>query len=198
MPSLPPVPPKLTTPTIVSLPIQPRNPTDITTGRVSMAQQRRIGGVVVAWGKLENAINDLIWTIDGTSMLSGRTETQDLDMTKLLGTLWRSVSTNLPGRSLGNERKAITDIINHINEWKVARNLIVHGTWAEREGTPIVGSLRAETTDPKNVTFEDFEPRRMYAMERLAVDATKNVYAIISRLEALRKKSSPPPQTDFP
>ncbi len=25
-------------------------------------------------------------------------------------------------------------------------------------------------------------------MERLAVDATKNVYAIISRLEALRKK----------
>jgi len=153
-----------------------------------MAQLRRIGAIVVAWGKLESAINDLIWTINGKDLAKGRFDTQDLDITKLLSALQKAVSTNLPGQSLQNERKAITDIIGYIGEAKSERNAVIHGTWGELNGTPVVGSLRFETTSKEFVTFEDYSPQRMLAIEQIALDATKNCYAIIYRLEALRKK----------
>jgi hypothetical protein len=193
--SLPPIPPPLETPRIVPLPIQPHDPRNISTDRVSMVQQRRIGAVVVTWAKLENSINDLIWTIDGKDLASGRFATQDFDITKLLSALQRAISTNLPGPSLQNERRAITDIINIVNEAKSDRNAVVHGTSGELNGSAVAGSLRFEMTNADQVSFQEFTPNRMLALIQIAIDATKNCYAMIYRLEALQQKSAPPSPT---
>jgi hypothetical protein len=85
-------------------------------------------------------LNDLIWTINDKDLATGRFDSQDLDTTKLLSALQKSISTNLPGPSLSNERKAITNLIDFVNNNKSERNAVIHGSWAEREGVPIVGS----------------------------------------------------------
>ena len=189
--SLPPIPKRLAGPTLVVLPIQPFDPSRPPSGHVSLSQLRRIGAVVVAWGRLENGINDLIWVINGKDMAAGRFDTQDLDITKLLSALQRAISTNLPGKSFENERKAITDIIKLVGEYKPSRNAIVHGTWATSRGKQGVLSLRFETTSDDRVTFEEFSTERMLAVEKFAADAAKNVLSLVYRLEALREKRFP-------
>jgi hypothetical protein len=149
----------------------------LASGRVTMAQQRRVGAVAVAWAKLENSINDLIWTIQGKDLAAGRADTQSLDITKLLAALQTAVSRQLTDRPLKNER-----------------NLIIHGSWGEMDGLPVVGSLRLESGDPSLVTYEHYPPSRMYEIEKYALDATRNVSAIIERLESLREKPSQPPR----
>jgi hypothetical protein len=192
-PSLPPIPPNLTTPKVVRGPIQPEDPRAITTGRVGTAQLRRIGAVAVEWARLENMLNDLIWTINDKDLATGRFDTQDLDITKLLSALQKSISTNLPGPSLSNERKAITNLIDFVNNNKSERNAVIHGSWAEREGVPIVGSLRFEKTSNDFVTFEVYNADRMMNIEKAAIDARKAAHALILRIESLRGK---PAQTD--
>jgi hypothetical protein len=139
---------------------------------------------------LENSINDLIWVINGKTISDGRSDTQDLDIKKLLSALQHSVSTKLGGSYLKAERKAITDIITTINKFKSDRNLVVHGTWGEVNGVPSVGSLRLETDHDNWVTFESFDHERLKILERAATDATKSVSILRVRLEALIKTSS--------
>lgn len=189
--SLPPLPQPLELPKIVQLPIQPHDPRKKSTGRVGMAQLRRIGEVVVAWGRLESSLSDLIWTINGKDLSSGRFETQGLDISKLLSAIQKAVSTKLRGPSLENVRKAITNIMNTVNTAKSERNAVVHGTWGELNGQPVVGSLRFEPTSDEFVTFENYPPERMIAITEIAVKATKNTYAIISRLEAMQSLKPP-------
>jgi hypothetical protein len=190
-PPLPPIPLPLSAPRIERLPIQPPDPTAITTGRVGAVQLRLIGAVAVAWARLEHAINDLIWTINGKDLATGRLETQDLDITKLLSALGKAISTNLPGPSLSNERKSISDLIDFINENKGDRNVVIHGSWAEREGIPVVGSLRFENYNDDFITFAVYDANRMRAIEKAAIDASKNVKALILRIKASRGKFPP-------
>lgn len=109
-PSLPPIPPRLAAPKVERLPIQPPDKAR-TTGRVGAVQLRLIGAVAVAWARLEHVINDLIWTVNDNDIATGRLDTQDLDITKLLSALGKARSTNLPGPSFSNERKSIADLI---------------------------------------------------------------------------------------
>jgi hypothetical protein len=188
MPSrLPPLPPLLDRPRIIQLPIQPFDPSRPINPEVSLAYLRRIGAVVVAWAKLENSINDLIWVINGKNLATGRFETQDLDLTKLLSALQRAISTNLPGDSFRNDRKSITDIIKVVSDYKVDRNSIVHGTWGRHRGKHGVCSLRFERTSDDAVTIEEFDIARLIAIEQIAVDGVRNCYFLISRLEASRE-----------
>lgn len=189
--SLPPIPPPITTPQIVQLPITPANPNERPTRFLRMSTLRKIGAVVVAWGRMENAINDLIWTINGKTMSSGRLDTQELDITKLLSALQKAISNNMPGDNLKNERKAITNIINKINEFKIDRNAVVHGTWAVLNHVPVVGSLRFESTHSECVTFESYDHTRLELIEKVAIEAATNAGKLIARIEALRKRPSP-------
>jgi len=193
---LPPIPPPLATPQIEQLPITPPNLADKPSPNVKLSTLRRIGAVVVAWGRLENAINDLIWTIDGKTISNGRFDTQELDISKLLSALQRSVSTKMPGQSLQNERKAITNLITIINEFKTYRNRVVHGTWAELNNIPVVGSLRFETTHNDFVTFESYDHDRLRVIEQVARDGTSTVGMFISRIESLRETLFQQQQTE--
>ena len=66
------------------------------------------------------------------------------------------------------------------------RNLIVHGTWGELDGVPSVGSLRLETIDRNDVTFESFSPDRLRDFLRGVTDRRDQAMAIIAEVESSR------------
>jgi hypothetical protein len=192
--SLPPIPPPIVPPHVDQ---GPPPPDDKPSTRVRPSTLRLIGSVVVSWARLENIINDLIWTISGKVLTDGRLDTQDLDITKLLSALQRAVSTRMPGQSLQLERKAITDVINNINEFKSDRNAVVHAIWGELgNAVPVAGSLRFETTRNDFVMFESFDHDRLRSIEKIAFDAARNCTMLILRLEALRERPPQQPQRD--
>jgi hypothetical protein len=154
--------------------------------KVRPCHLRHIGAVVVAWAKLENSINDLIWTIKGHTLETGRESTEELQINKLLTALQNAMQEYLIGDKMKPERKAILNIIEYVNASKEERNMVVHGTWAEINSEPVVGSLRAYTPTKDRVTFEQYPITRMLDIENYAVAAVNNVIALISRLESLR------------
>lgn len=147
---------------------------------------RLIGAVAVAWAKLENCLNDLAWTIAGKDLASGRADTQDSQITKLLSMVQTAISAHLTHAKFVNERKAITNIIKYVHATKDERNMVIHGTWARLGNMHVVGSLRADTLDPSLVTFEHYPTERLAEIKSYAVDAVQNCKSIIARLEASR------------
>lgn len=142
-------------------PFVPLRPDQITSGRVTMMQERLIGRVVVVWAKLESLLNELIWVIQGKDIADGRTLTERMQITKLIGTLRSLIDKVLIEKGLIDEADRATKLLDGIEELKDQRNLIVHGSWGDIDGVAAVGSLRAKTDDANSVTVEFFPPRRM-------------------------------------
>lgn len=159
--------------------------------RVRLLQLRRIGLVAVCWAKLENCLNDLTWTIQGKDLATGRTQTEDLDISHLLVTLQNAMQTHLVGQKFLNERRAIVNLIEFVNATKSERNIVIHGTWAEASGIPVVGSLRADTPHLGLVTFESYPWYRLEQIASYATQANRMAQALIARLESSRGKPSP-------
>lgn len=185
-----PSPPLLEIPTIQRARVLPPGTFDFSP-RVTMSQLRKIGAVAVAWAKLENCLNDLTWTIQGKDLAAGRTQTEDLDISRLLVALQNAMQTHLIGPKFSNERRSIVNLIEYVNATKSERNIVIHGTWAEASGIPVVGSLRADTPHPGLVTFESYPGYRLDEIRSYATNANATGQAIISRLESLRRTPSP-------
>jgi hypothetical protein len=191
-PTLPP----LVAPRTTNLPQNPLLPTQNVSPNVGMAQHCLIGEVAVAWAKLEHNINDLIWTTSGKDLASGRGLTEELMITKLLAELQKASDSRLKGDKFKNERRSVMNIIKYINATKHERNLVIHGSWGEIDGTPVVGSLRTDTPDPSLMTFTHFQPDDMREVAQYAINAIKHVSFLNDRLEPLIGKSSPQPEKD--
>ncbi len=155
---------------------------------------RAIGAVAVAWAKLENALNDLIWTSQGKDLQTGRTATQDLQITALLSTLQKTMQEHLNGDNFSNERRAVDNIIKFIHATKEERNYVIHGSWATVGNMPGVCSLRADTPSLDLVTFEHYPRKRLNEIRDYANSANKSVMALIYRLESLRENPSDAPR----
>jgi hypothetical protein len=153
--SLPPLPPPLVAPEITRLPISPASSENKLSPHVPISTIKLIGTVVVMWSRLENALNDLIWTIEGKEFRIGRLETQDLELGRLLSALQRSLLA-IPGPKNKEERKSVTNLINEINRFKTERNAVVHGLWSSMDGIPVVGSLRFDRLSDDNITHEAY------------------------------------------
>lgn len=136
-------------------------------------------------------LNDLIWTVEGKTLETGRSVTEDLHISSLLTALQNAMQRYLVGDKFRLERKAILNIINFVNKVKEERNMVVHGTWATFNGVPIVGSLRAATPRKNQVTFESYPADRMRDIRDFAILGIRNVTALIDRIEALRGIRSP-------
>ena len=154
---------------------------------MSPSHYRSIGEVIVRWGRLENCLNDLTWTIQGKTLETGRTSTQDLQISRLLVALQNAMQDHLKGDRLKRERKAILNLIAFVTETKADRNLVVHGTWASYDGAPIVGSLKADTPQPDLVTFESVSEERLNEISNFAVQAVAYATLLIERIEASRR-----------
>jgi hypothetical protein len=183
MPS--PLPSPLAIPKIARAEVVPTRPGACPSPNLSDSELCAIGAVVVSWAKLENSINDLIWVIQGRALATGRVETENLQLSALLTRLQNSMQAKLIGDRFKPERKAIVNLIDYLSATRFERNLVIHGTWAEMDGQPIVGSLKADTTDASLVTFEQYPVSRIREIEGYARSATKNMLAIIQRIESL-------------
>lgn len=189
-----PIPPLLEIPIVQHATPLPPGSFDFSS-HVRPAQLRRIGLVAVCWAKLENCLNDLTWTIQGKDLTVGRTQTEDLDISRVLVALQNAMQAHLIGPKFSAERRAISNLIEFVTATKSERNIVIHGTWAEASGIPVIGSLRADTPDPSLVTFESYPWYRLDAIAAYAMNANTTGYALIARLESLRETPSPqPPQ----
>jgi hypothetical protein len=158
------------------------------TPRVSMMQERLIGRVVVVWAKLEGILNDLIWAIQGKEMADGRSETERMQITPLIGTIRNLVKDVLVPKGMLDESIQTTALLDEIDNIKNQRNLIVHGMWGEIHGIAAVGSLRIKTADPNNVIYEDWPSTRMVAFADQTARCRDDALKLVERIETLRGK----------
>jgi hypothetical protein len=165
----------------VKLPIQKIRPEQVATQRVGSTQERLIGRAVVMWARLEASLHDLIWTIQGKGLAEGREETEKHLLSRLLKEL-RKIGSG-PSTASSEIRKAVLAVADSVEALSEDRNLIVHGTWCELDGVPTVGSLRLETIDRNDVTFESFPPDRLHDFIRDAAACRDRAVVIIAQVE---------------
>jgi hypothetical protein len=142
-------------------PFQPLRPEQVTDGRISMVHERLIGRVVSRWAKLEAAMSDLIILITGLNFEDGRLFTERQDATRLIAILRTLAERYLSDEGTPSPRSKFLDTLDKIEHLKEDRNNIVHGSWGEIDGVPIMLSLRAKNEDPKNITGETYPRHRM-------------------------------------
>jgi hypothetical protein len=85
---------------------------------------------------------------------------------------------------------AVLTIVGAVTTLSEDRNLIVHGSWCELDGLQTVGSLRLETFDRNDVTFESFPPDRLRDFIRDVSDCRDQAAAIIAQVESSGRKSA--------
>jgi hypothetical protein len=170
----------------VKLPSHTIRPEQVPTARVGIGQERLIGRAVVIWAMLEASLHDLIWTIGGKGLAEGRAETEKHMVGRLLKEL-RKIGSESTETAL-EVRMAVLAVAGAVTTLSKDRNLIVHGTWGELDGVPIVGSLQLETIDRNEVTFESFPADRLRDFVRDVSTCQDQVLAIIAQVEAARSK----------
>jgi hypothetical protein len=171
----------------VKLPIQKLRPGQVPSSRVGMGQERLIGRAVIIWARLEANLHDLIWTVQGKGLAEGREETEKHLLGRLLQEL-RKIGSGPPTAAATKEiRKAVLALADNVEALSGDRNLIVHGTWGELDGVPSVGSLRLETIDRNDVTFEGFPPERMHDFIRDVAARRDRASALIAQVETSRR-----------
>ena len=174
----------------VKLPIQKIRPEQIPTPRVGIGQERLIGRAVVVWARLEAVLHDLIWTIRGKGLAEGREETEKHLVGRLLKEL-RKIGSGSSTKTASTEvRMAVLAVAGAATTLSEDRNLIVHGSWCELDGVPTVGSLRLETIDRNDVTFESFPPDRLRDFIRDVTDCRDQAAAIIAQVESSGRESA--------
>jgi hypothetical protein len=157
-----------------------------------MQQERLIGRVVVAWAKLESALDGLIWHLLSLEIEDGRIITARLDAVAKI-----KMSRDLGNLNLSEEQfRQLSPILDRIDILREDRNHIVHGMWARnREGIPITFSLRTKPLEPDQVVAEAFPDTRMRDIVH-DIDAGKyKIMLLLKELGAsLDKPSLPPPE----
>jgi hypothetical protein len=121
------------------------------------------------------------WTVQDKGLAEGREETEK----HLIGRLLNELRKIGSGSSTKTEiRLAVLAVAGTVKTLSEDRNLIVHGTWAELDGVPTVGSLQLETIDRNEVTFESFPPDRLRDFIRDVTACRDQAMAIIARVES--------------
>ena len=126
------------------------------TGDVLEDHYNSTGRVVIAWGKLEAALEDLIWHFLDLSDDDGRMITARLDARPKLEMLNVLAKRYLAPRGAADLRK----VLSLIGELQADRNFIVHGNWGTifPENVPAAMSLRPKTP-PGTIMTETFSPK---------------------------------------
>ena len=149
---------------------------------VSMAHERLVGRVVVEWSRLENILNDVLWSLLGLNFEDGRALTGRADASTKIALL-RLIAP----RHLASEDKleALLLALDTIDACRDDRNFIVHGSWGkiEPEGIPVAASLRAKSK-PDEITGESFTAQRMRHIIGVIVAMRKVLVLLLQEIEA--------------
>ena len=129
----------------------------------SMGHQRRVGRIAVSWSWLEDTIESVIWLLLGVSMDDGRVFTAKADANRKIQWLCALARLKLSDA----ERDQIDPLLKELNELRVIRNFVVHGSWAilQPDGIHIAMSTW-ENSPPGVVSSETFPDWRMEEIGR--------------------------------
>lgn len=157
---------------------------------IPMSQERLIGRVVVAWSKLEDQMQALIWAFLGLEDEIGRIVTCRLDATYKL-TMLRDLGSKLLA---SEEFEKFRESLKNIQDLYAERNFIAHGSWGTtiKNHKPFAGSLKKKVPplegDPENIIFEAFPPERMHRLVNRIVLMKEMMIALRSSLSPSRDK----------
>jgi hypothetical protein len=173
-------------------PIQPYRGQKVTPD-ISMSHERLIGRVVSAWAKLETVMQQLVWTLTGLSFEDGRTLTGRQGPDWLIAVLRSLAERYISDEGNPSQRHKLLDILDIVDQRRVDRNDVVHGSWGRMDGAHIVGSLRSKTPDLSNVTTETFNAARLRAIVDDINRCGAFIYVLTELLEASRETPPGPP-----
>jgi DNA polymerase IIIc chi subunit len=167
-------------------PVSPRRPDQHWRPQVSMLHERLVGRVIIAWGKLERAVQETIWHfldlgIEDGRLLTARNDTEDnLIILRALGKRYL----------VGQASEDFTAVLDTMKARQEERNWIAHGTWGtlmpERE--PVAMTLRAKIPNQTEVMSETFPEGRMREIVSDIENCIKTLDRLMAGLRALRDK----------
>jgi hypothetical protein len=140
-----------------------------------MQQQRLIGRVIVIWGRLEGAIQTVIWDFLRIDMEEGRIVTARNDVDANINMLQSLGKRHLPVA----RQQQFKDLIKKVRDCQEDRNFIAHGQWGTGDpgDEPAAASIRKKT-DPEHVLTESFPASRMHQIVRNIQDVLTDLVAI--------------------
>jgi hypothetical protein len=149
---------------------------------ISADQTCRVGQIIVAWSKLEAAMEDTIWMFldldeeDGKIVTTRLSADAKAQMLRFLG------QRHIANDDLRNQfRKALA----YVDEIKDVRNFIAHGVWGTLmpEDIPVALSIKAKS-DTGEVISETFSRKRM---EETLAGIQKTIRYLVALPEKLGK-----------
>jgi len=154
-------------------------------GTVGMRHERLIGRVVIAWGKVENALEDFIWQLLGLKIEIGRIITGRLDAVSKIRWIRQLSEITIREEKL----HLLSRLLDDIDILREDRNLIMHASWGrDGDDVAIALSLKQTPLKPDEVVSEPFSDRRLWALSH-NIDATR------LRLLILMNELFPSPDT---
>jgi hypothetical protein len=156
-------------------PIQPHNPNHVTRTTITLGQERLIGRLIVAWSKLEAAMEDYIWALLGVEIDYGRVVTAKLDASSRIQMIASLALLEYPKE----KSDEVKELMSQIDILRDDRNFVMHGSWGMLDvwsgqlpqTVPVALSVRIKH-DPLLVVGESFPETRMHALIR-QMDARK-------------------------
>jgi len=149
---------------------------------------------VIAWAKLESAMQDTLWNLLGLKIEDGRILTARMDALYLIDALRK-----LAPRQIDDQQRLgeFLDTLTKMDDRREDRNFIVHGSWGmfgnpqhpQLGLEPIAMSLRQKVPDPTELLSETFPADRMYSIIRDIVLATKFFTKFLSERDPSFDKS---------
>jgi len=155
-----------------------------------------VGRVIVAWGRLEAALEELIWYFLDLPIDDGRVVTSRLDARTKIEML-RSFGP----RHLADETNPqFSYLLNRISDLKDDRNFVAHGLWGTFQPENIPMALSTRPAAPLGeVIGETFPPHRMAAIYEGISAALDDLVTVRDALAASRQRQprQPLPSTAF-
>ena len=131
-----------------------------TLGRdVGPIQHRLIGQFIVTWSRIENALDDLIWTLLAMRECDGRILTKRFDArTKIV------VLRELFVEKLSDDMKdELFGTLASLDQIREERNVVAHGLWHTIDGVPATMSLR-QKAEEAFIVSETFPAKKLRSL----------------------------------
>jgi hypothetical protein len=162
---------------------------------VSKAQEALIGRTIVAWSRLERAIEEVIWAFLGLTIEEGRIITARLDVNFKL-----NMAQGLAERHLSAEEYSdFCDLLNRVRDIHEIRNVNVHGHWITVLPEKLPGAMSLKEKLPndtaRNEVITTILPEEtMLGIIRNIMLGTNLMIDLRRKQRALHDKSAPPPE----
>jgi hypothetical protein len=155
---------------------------------IDAIQEGLIGRVIVEWSRMENTLDDLIWTLAGLTFEDGRVLTSRTDAKTKIAMLMVLAPRHLTDPTLAKVEEALV-LADSLRD---DRNFIMHGSWGTiqplNEATAL--SLRAASL-PGEVTSESFTRYRMLEILSRINEAKQTFLNVLNTHPTSPYKSGP-------